>query len=176
MTGCAGVTGSTASNERVSWKAVRPRSDHGLTIWAAGSAAKNGPWTTAGKRYCDFRYPWIIIDEVWRSKYNGIDALGGRLCRRKRMVIRRFAIRKKISYGVPGQYQRMKASMIDFGILWNTMEQKGVAEMDLKQYGVTDKQLEALRSNDDRKVSTKLVERICTVLDCSVAEVMEQIH
>ena len=65
--------------------------------------------------------------------------------------------------------------MIDFGNLWVTMERKGVTETRLKAYGVTDRQLEALHANDSRNVSTRLVDLLCTVLRCSVAEVMESI-
>lgn len=63
--------------------------------------------------------------------------------------------------------------MINFGNLWKTMERKGVTEADLKRYGVTDGQLMALRTNDSRKVSTRLVDLLCTVLDCPVSDVME---
>lgn len=65
--------------------------------------------------------------------------------------------------------------MIDFGNLWITMERKGVTEARLKAYGVTDNQLEALHANDSRNVSTRLVDLLCTVLRCSVTDVMESV-
>ena len=63
--------------------------------------------------------------------------------------------------------------MIIFENLWKTMAQKGITEMELQTCGVTDERLDALRANDSRKISTRLVDLLCTVLDCPVGDVME---
>ena len=63
--------------------------------------------------------------------------------------------------------------MIVYDVLWETLEKRGLDETFLKAGGLTDAQIERLRRNEH--VSTKLIDRLCVMLNCRVDEVMRYI-
>ena len=63
--------------------------------------------------------------------------------------------------------------MIIYDVLWETLEKRGFDEAFLKARGLTDAQIERLRRNE--YVSTRLIDRLCVMLNCRVDEVMRYI-
>ena len=64
--------------------------------------------------------------------------------------------------------------MIVFDKLWKLMEQKGVSTYKLREEcGIDSKTVRRLRANEN--VETKTVDKLCTVLDCRVEDIMEYI-
>lgn len=62
--------------------------------------------------------------------------------------------------------------MIKFDKLWVTMKQKGVSTYQLREKcGIDSKTIRRLKANDN--VETKTIDKLCTVLDCSVEDIME---
>ena len=62
--------------------------------------------------------------------------------------------------------------MIKYDKLWKTMQEKGITKYALyTKHNVSKSQLYRLRQN--QSVSTNTIDRICNILKCSVADVME---
>lgn len=62
--------------------------------------------------------------------------------------------------------------MITFDKLWTTMEQKGVSTYWLREKcGFDRKTIRRLRANEN--VETKTLNKLCTVLECSLNEIAE---
>lgn len=62
--------------------------------------------------------------------------------------------------------------MIVYDPLWNTMKQKNISQYRLiKEYGFSSGQISRLKKN--MYVSTHTIGVLCTILDCSVNDVME---
>lgn len=62
--------------------------------------------------------------------------------------------------------------MIVYDPLWATMKRKNVSQYRLiKDYGISSGQLNRLRKN--MYVSTHTIGVLCTILDCSVTDIME---
>lgn len=64
--------------------------------------------------------------------------------------------------------------MIVYDVLWETLENRNLDESYLKMGGVTDAQIRRLRRNEN--VSTRLIDRLCAMLDCRVDDVMRNIQ
>ena len=64
--------------------------------------------------------------------------------------------------------------MISYDNLWKVMKEKGVSQYALiKQYNISPGQLTRLKRNE--YVSTHTIEVFCSILDCTVGEIMEYI-
>ena len=64
--------------------------------------------------------------------------------------------------------------MIVFDRLWQTMKEKGVSTYRLREVsGIDSKTVRRLKANDN--VETKTLNKLCTVLDCSLEGIMEYI-
>ena len=64
--------------------------------------------------------------------------------------------------------------MIRLDRLWETMEQKQVTTYQLReQCGIDSKTIRRLRSNDN--IETKTLNKLCSVLQCRVEDIMEYI-
>lgn len=62
--------------------------------------------------------------------------------------------------------------MIVFDPLWKTMKERNISQYRLiKHYGISSGQISRLRNN--MYVSTHTIEVLCTILDCSVSDIME---
>lgn len=62
--------------------------------------------------------------------------------------------------------------MIVFDKLWATMKSKGISTYTLRESGDIDsKTIRRLKANEN--VETKTIDKLCTVLDCDVSEIME---
>ena len=62
--------------------------------------------------------------------------------------------------------------MIIFDKLWYTMEKKGVSTYWLREKcGIDRKTIRRLRANDN--METKTLNKLCTVLECSLSEIAE---
>ena len=60
--------------------------------------------------------------------------------------------------------------MICFDGLWETMENKGVSTYVLREKcGIDRKTIRRLRANEN--VETKTLNKLCTVLDCSLSDI-----
>ena len=63
-------------------------------------------------------------------------------------------------------------NMIVFDKLWKLMEQKGVSTYKLREEcGIDSKTIRRLRANEN--METKTIDKLCTVLDCKVEDIME---
>ena len=63
-------------------------------------------------------------------------------------------------------------TVITYKRLWETMEKKNVSQYRLlKYYGFSRGQLDRLKKN--RNISTHTVNVLCTILNCSVQDIME---
>lgn len=63
-------------------------------------------------------------------------------------------------------------SMIDYQPLWHTLKEKNISQYDLiKRYGISTGQLDRLRKNNP--VSTATIDNLCSILHCSVSDIME---
>ncbi|MBQ7835899.1 MAG: helix-turn-helix transcriptional regulator [Clostridia bacterium] len=64
--------------------------------------------------------------------------------------------------------------MIVFDKLWKTMEQKGVTTYVLREKcGIDSKTVRRLRENEN--IETKTLDKLCTVLDCTLDDIAEYI-
>ncbi|MBO7048507.1 MAG: helix-turn-helix transcriptional regulator [Spirochaetia bacterium] len=64
--------------------------------------------------------------------------------------------------------------MISYDRLWETMRHKGISQYTLiHKYNVSPGQITRLKRNES--VSTHTIEMFCSILKCSVEEVMEYI-
>ncbi len=64
--------------------------------------------------------------------------------------------------------------MITYSPLWITMKEKGITQYALyTQYGINRSLLDRLRKNKNIEVNT--VDRLCTILNCRVEDIMEHI-
>ena len=62
--------------------------------------------------------------------------------------------------------------MICFDKLWKTMEAKGVTTYMLREKcGIDSKTIRRLRANEN--METKTLNKLCTVLDCALTDVVE---
>ena len=62
--------------------------------------------------------------------------------------------------------------MIKFDRLWETMKQKGVSTYWLREKcGIDQKTIRRLRANEN--METKTLNKLCTVLDCSLEDIAE---
>ena len=64
--------------------------------------------------------------------------------------------------------------MIVFDPLWKTLKEKGFSTYWLRERcGIDSKTVRRLKANDN--IETKTLNRLCTALDCSLADIMEYI-
>ncbi len=64
--------------------------------------------------------------------------------------------------------------MIVFNRLWQTMEQKGVSTYRLREEcGIDSKTIRRLKANDN--IETKTLNKLCSVLDCKIEDIMEYV-
>lgn len=62
--------------------------------------------------------------------------------------------------------------MIVYDRLWATMKEKKITQYKLiKQYGIDKSQMQRLRKN--MVVKTVILNRLCSVLDCKIEDIME---
>ena len=62
--------------------------------------------------------------------------------------------------------------MIVYDRLWATMKKKKITQYKLiKQYGIDKSQMQRLRKN--MVVKTVILNRLCSVLDCKIEDIME---
>lgn len=62
--------------------------------------------------------------------------------------------------------------MIKYDRLWSTLKKKNISQYKLiKIYGVDKAQLQRLREN--QIVKTLILNRLCTILDCRIEDIME---
>ena len=62
--------------------------------------------------------------------------------------------------------------MIIFDNLWKTMEKKGISTYQLRERcGIDSKTIRRLRANEN--IETKTLNKLCTVLDCSLQEIAQ---
>lgn len=64
--------------------------------------------------------------------------------------------------------------MIKYDRLWETMRRKGITQYDLyTKHGITRSLLDRLRHN--RNVEIITIDRLCTILQCNVEDVLEHV-
>ena len=64
------------------------------------------------------------------------------------------------------------SSMIKYDRLWATLKRKKISQYKLiKYYGIDKAQLHRLRKN--QVVKTLILDRLCTILDCNIEDIME---
>ena len=62
--------------------------------------------------------------------------------------------------------------MICFDRLWKTMENRGISTYTLREKcGIDSKTVRRLRANDN--IETKTLNKLCSVLDCSLEDIAE---
>lgn len=62
--------------------------------------------------------------------------------------------------------------MIVFNKLWEVMKQKDISQYKLiNEYDISPSILTRLKRNES--VSTNTIERLCTILDCDISDIME---
>ena len=62
--------------------------------------------------------------------------------------------------------------MIVYDRLWAKMKERGISQYKLiKDYGVSSRQLDRLRKNEN--VSTFTLNRLCEILDCNLEDIAE---
>jgi len=65
--------------------------------------------------------------------------------------------------------------MIVFDKLWITMKEKGISTYKLREKcGIDSKTIRRLKANDN--IETKTLNRLCSVLDCKIEDIMEFIE
>ena len=65
-------------------------------------------------------------------------------------------------------------NMIVFDKLWQVMERKGVSTYKLREEcGIDSKTIRRLRANEN--IETKTLNKLCSVLDCKIEDIMEYI-
>ena len=68
--------------------------------------------------------------------------------------------------------QKLRLRLI-FDDLWKYMEEKNIPETRLLEYGITERQFRALKRNNSRQVSTRVIELLCISLNCRPDDIME---
>lgn len=64
--------------------------------------------------------------------------------------------------------------MIVFDKLWKVMEEKGVSTYKLREdCGIDSKTVRRLKANEN--IETKTINRLCSVLNCRVEDIMEYV-
>lgn len=64
--------------------------------------------------------------------------------------------------------------MIVFDKLWQVMEQKGVSTYKLREEcGIDSKTIRRLKANEN--IETKTLNKLCSVLNCKIEDIMEYI-
>ena len=64
--------------------------------------------------------------------------------------------------------------MIIFDKLWNVMKEKGVSTYKLREEcGIDSKTIRRLKANEN--METKTLNKLCSVLDCKIEDIMEYI-
>lgn len=64
--------------------------------------------------------------------------------------------------------------MIKYNRLWTTMKKKKISQYKLiKDYGIDKAQLHRLRNN--MVVKTIILNRLCSILDCRIEDIMEYV-
>lgn len=64
--------------------------------------------------------------------------------------------------------------MISFERLWTTMNKKGVSTYTLREKcGIDSKTVRRLKANEN--VETKTLDKLCSVLDCKIEDIVEYI-
>lgn len=64
--------------------------------------------------------------------------------------------------------------MITFNKLWNVMKEKGVSTYKLREEcGIDSKTIRRLKANEN--METKTLNKLCSVLDCKIEDIMEYI-
>lgn len=72
------------------------------------------------------------------------------------------------------QLWKVKNKMITYDRLWATMKEKGISQYALiKNYGIDKAQLQRLRKN--MVVKTIILNRLCSILDCRIEDIMEYV-
>lgn len=62
--------------------------------------------------------------------------------------------------------------MIVFNRLWITMKEKGISTYTLREEcGIDSKTIRRLRANEN--IETKTLDKLCTVLDCGIEDIVE---
>ena len=65
--------------------------------------------------------------------------------------------------------------MIVFDKLWITMKEKGISTYKLREEcGIDSKTIRRLKANDN--IETKTLNKLCSVLDCRIEDIMEFIE
>ena len=64
--------------------------------------------------------------------------------------------------------------MIVYDRLWVLLKEKKVSQYKLKNEGISNSTLTRLKPN--QPVSTETIEKLCTILECRVEDVMEYIN
>lgn len=65
--------------------------------------------------------------------------------------------------------------MIRFDNLWKTMEDRGITTYTLREKcGIDSKTVRRLRANEN--IETKTLNKLCAVLECSLAEIAEYVE
>jgi DNA-binding Xre family transcriptional regulator len=65
--------------------------------------------------------------------------------------------------------------MIVFDKLWITMKEKGISTYKLREEcGIDSKTIRRLKANDN--IETKTLNKLCSVLDCKIEDIMEFIE
>ncbi len=64
--------------------------------------------------------------------------------------------------------------MIVYDRLWVLLKEKKVSQYKLKNEGISNSTLTRLKRN--QPVSTETIEKLCTILECRVEDVMEYIN
>lgn len=60
--------------------------------------------------------------------------------------------------------------MIDFGPLWETMEQHGVSQYQLLKSGIDNKTLDSLKKN--KNITLLTLEKLCRIVRCTPNDVV----
>ena len=63
--------------------------------------------------------------------------------------------------------------MIKYDNLWECMKQKGVSQYRLVASGISHSTLTRLKHN--QPVSTETLDKLCTILDCKIEDIMEYV-
>lgn len=64
--------------------------------------------------------------------------------------------------------------MIKYDRLWETMKKRGVTQYDLyTHYNITRSLLDRLRKNENTEIYT--LDRLCTILDCNIEDIVEHV-
>lgn len=60
--------------------------------------------------------------------------------------------------------------MIDYSLLWQTMEQKGITQYRLIKSGIDNKTLDALKKN--KNITMLTLENLCRIIDCTPNDIV----